>query len=146
MNHEEVRIAQQEVERSTAEFNIALDRVVDRIEVGGERVLEMKDEAEYVVKNPGPAFRKAIAPVLDEADEAIGEFMNKTGDRLDRMITTLSEKADEALIEMEARPVGAWLTVFFVGCLAGALFSRRISRTQVLRPVEPGETGFLRAA
>lgn len=171
MSESEVRKAQMEVDQSTARLEQALDHLVEKIEEGNEhfetarsQVLEMreqamtlKDRVESAAKDPEATIQRLIGPSMEKAEHflsekarvvqhqartAVEESFQDTQELVDDFVSDLQRRADDLIALMESRPYASWLTVFFMGCIAGGLFSQRIGRARrELRMGGPEATG-----
>lgn len=157
MSESEVRKARMEVDESTARLERAMDQLVMKVEESVERfdsaraqVMEMreqamniKDRVESVAHDPEARIRELIAPTVEKVEhlitgkaDAVAQQARATLERsfdetqgmIDGFIADLRRRADDVVALMESRPYASWMTVFFMGCIAGALMDQRVTR------------------
>lgn len=167
MSESEIRKARMEVDRSTARLDHALDRLVERIQEGTERfesarsqmmemrehAMSIRDQVESAVHDPEATVRELIRPTVEkvghfisqksqamgeEAKATLEQSFKETGAMADEFIHELQGRADSLIGMMESRPYASWLTVFFMGVIAGGLMARRwVMGADRMTPADP---------
>jgi methyl-accepting chemotaxis protein len=127
MSEFEVRKARLGVEKSAAEFEQALDKLLTQVEEGAEKISHITDRTKDFTARVRDFVD--VDKVVHEVQEEVGSLVESSVEQAreagTRIIGDLREIAEEQLKKMDKRPLVSWTAVLISGFALGYALAKK---------------------
>ena len=114
MSEHEIRMARLDVERSVADFELAIDHLLEHVELGVDRVASITDQSKD--------FASKVKEFVD-----VDDTLARARESATELISDLRQSAESELSKMDARPLVTWGAVLVSGFALGYILARKTS-------------------